>query len=63
MPFRPAFFAFPNEPTEIRSPILAAVEFVKNNPDVSVTAWPHLPIFGADNNDPWAKVEIPARRH
>jgi hypothetical protein len=47
MPYRPAFFAFPNDPIELRDPILAAVELVKANPDVSVTPWPNLPVFGA----------------
>ena len=51
MPYRPAFLAFPNDPNELRDPILAAVELVKVNPDVSVTPWPHLSVFGASIPD------------
>ncbi len=47
MPYRPAFFAFPNDPAELKDPILAAVRLVNANPDANVTPWPHLPVFGA----------------
>ena len=45
--FRSAFFAFPNEPPELKGPILAATELIKKNDRVKVTAWPQLEIFGA----------------
>src|SRR5690348_5757212 len=51
MPYRPAFFAFPNEPPELRNPIMAAVELVEGKPDIHLKAWPHLPIFGASIPD------------
>ena len=49
--FRSAFFAFPAEPVELKNPIEAAVEHIKSNTAVSVTAWPQLPIFGASIPD------------
>ena len=47
MPFRSAFFAYPNEPSDLAGTIAAAAEAVKTNLEVKVTAWPQLPIFGA----------------
>src|SRR5258708_4376659 len=45
--FRSAFFAFPNEPAELRGPILAAAGLVGSNFDVKIHVWPQLEIFGA----------------
>src|SRR5260370_4310009 len=45
--FRSAFFAFPNEPAELRGPILAAAGLVGSNFDVKMHVWPQLEIFGA----------------
>src|SRR6266567_4205877 len=47
MPFRSAFFAFPDRPAELKNPILAAVEIVKSKPDLRIQSWPQLDIFGA----------------
>jgi hypothetical protein len=47
LPFRSAFFAYPNEPSDLAGTIAAAAEAVKTNLEVKVTAWPQLPIFGA----------------
>jgi hypothetical protein len=49
--FKSAFFAFPGEPAELKNPIFAAVENIKSNTSVSVTAWPQLSIFGASIPD------------
>ena len=49
--FRSAFFAFPNEPAELKNPILAAVDFVKTDASLRVIVWPHMPIFGASIPD------------
>jgi hypothetical protein len=45
--FKAAFFAFPNQPEELRGPIVAAAELVKANPNVSVRTWPQMEVFGA----------------
>jgi hypothetical protein len=46
MPFRSAFFAFPNQPEELKVPIAAAVELANKRDDVRVQSWPQLNIFG-----------------
>ena len=45
--FRSAFFSFPNEPADVKGPILAATELIKSNDRVKVTPWPQLSTFGA----------------
>jgi hypothetical protein len=45
--FKSAFFAFPGEPAELKSPIIAAAELVTSNPSLSLKIWPQLPILGA----------------
>jgi hypothetical protein len=47
MAFRSAFFAFPNQPEQLRATILAAAEIIKTHPDLRLQMWPQLPIFGA----------------
>jgi len=47
MPFRSAFFAFPDRPAELKNPILAAIDLVKDKPDLRIQPWPQLDIFGA----------------
>jgi hypothetical protein len=47
MPFRSVFFAFPNQPDELRLTIVAAVELAHKRDDLRVQSWPQLPIFGA----------------
>jgi hypothetical protein len=47
LPFRSAFLAFPNEPAELKDPIMAAVELAKKNPSLNLRPWPQLKIFGA----------------
>jgi hypothetical protein len=42
-----AFFAFPNEPTELRSTITAAARAADQNPNLTLVTWPQLEIFGA----------------
>jgi hypothetical protein len=49
--FRTAFFAFPNEPPELKGPIMAANELIKNNDNVRIISWPQLSIFGASIPD------------
>jgi hypothetical protein len=51
MPFRSAFFAFPNQPDELKTPIVAAVELANKRDDLRVQSWPQLPIFGASIPD------------
>ena len=51
MAFLSAFFAFPNQPEELKAPILAAVDLANKQADVRVKAWPQLPIFGASIPD------------
>ena len=51
MAFLSAFFAFPNQPEELKAPILAAVDLANKLADVRVKAWPQLPIFGASIPD------------
>jgi hypothetical protein len=51
MPFRSAFFAFPNQPDDLKTPILAAVELANRRDDLRVQSWPQLPIFGASIPD------------
>lgn len=45
--FKSAFFAFPNEPAELKNPILAAVQRAQSNPSIRIQAWPQLAIFDA----------------
>lgn len=45
--FRSAFFAFPNEPPELKEPILAAAALVLDHPSVRIQTWAELEIFGA----------------
>jgi hypothetical protein len=45
------FFAFPNQPEELKAPILAAVELANKRDDLRVLGWPQLPIFGASIPD------------
>ena len=40
MPFRTAFFAFPNEPPELKGPIMAANELIKTNDNVRIMKSP-----------------------
>jgi hypothetical protein len=47
MPFRSAFFAFPNQPDELKLTIVSAVELANKRDDLRVQSWPQLPIFGA----------------
>jgi hypothetical protein len=49
--FRTAFFAFPNEPPELKGPIMAANELIKTNDNVRIISWPQLSIFGASIPD------------
>ncbi len=49
--YRSTFFAFPNEPPELKAPILAAVAPAETTPSIAIKAWPHLPIFGASIPD------------
>jgi hypothetical protein len=51
MPFRSAFFAFPNQPDELKLPIVTAVEVANKRDDLRVQSWPQLPIFGASIPD------------
>ena len=43
MPFRSGFFAFPNDPPELRAPILAATELIKSNDRVKSPRGPNRP--------------------
>jgi hypothetical protein len=45
--FMTAFFAFPNEPPELKGPIMAANELIKSNDNVRIISWPQMSIFGA----------------
>src|SRR5215204_3249902 len=45
--FKTAFFAFPDDPPELKQPILAANDLIKTNDNVRVVTWPQLKIFGA----------------
>ena len=45
--FTSAFFAFPNEPEELRGPIIAAAAAVQSNASLHIETWPQLSIFGA----------------
>jgi hypothetical protein len=47
MPFRSAFFAFPNQPDELKLTIVAAVDLANKRDDLRVQSWPQVPIFGA----------------
>jgi hypothetical protein len=47
MAFRTAFFAFPNQPDELRLAIGAAVELANLRDDLRIQSWPQLQIFGA----------------
>ena len=47
MAFKTAFFAFANDPPELRAPIIAANELIKKNESVRISTWPQLTIFGA----------------
>jgi hypothetical protein len=51
MPFRSAFFAFPNQPDELKLPIVTAVEVANKRDDLRVQSWPQLPVFGASIPD------------
>ena len=51
MAFKTAFFAFPNEPPELKATILAATELIKSNDSVRISAWPQLSVFGASIPD------------
>jgi len=51
VPFRSAFFAFPNQPEELKAPIMAAVELANKRDDLRVQSWPQLPVFGASIPD------------
>jgi hypothetical protein len=51
MPFRFAFFAFPNQPDELKLPIVTAVEVANKRDDLRVQSWPQLPVFGASIPD------------
>ena len=47
MAFRTAFFAFPNQPDELKVAIVAAVALANKRDDLRVQSWPQLQIFGA----------------
>ena len=47
MAFKTAFFAFPNDPPELKAPIVAANELIAKNDKVRISAWPQMKIFGA----------------
>jgi nucleoside 2-deoxyribosyltransferase len=47
MAFRTAFFAFPNQPEELKLAIVAAVGLANQRDDLRIQSWPQLPIFGA----------------
>src|SRR5690349_16337392 len=49
--FKTAFFAFPNEPPELRRPMETATELIKTNDRVRIISWPQLSVFGASIPD------------
>jgi hypothetical protein len=49
--FKLAFFAFPNEPAELKNTIEAAVGHANSKGRVAVHPWPQLPVFGASIPD------------
>jgi hypothetical protein len=51
MAFKTAFFAFPNDPPELKQPIMAANELILKNNSVRISAWPQLRVFGASIPD------------
>ncbi len=45
--FRSAFFAFPDQPADLKAAIVAAAKLVEGRPSLKLSIWPQLPIFGA----------------
>jgi hypothetical protein len=51
MRFRTAFFAYPAEPSDLRTAIEAATKSLSLSDPIKITAWPQLQIFGANIPD------------